>query len=651
MELSNILESVTGKRWVLRSKVPLEFSPLHDTRPFPREMISVTPNSPQLSIEEAVTALAGSMEPMMWAGTLQCRLVEGIADCAVIDVTGNPLTGPLLLVLRIVRLEDEAIWFIHEVRGELQPQELESIVYAIAHIDQPDLVARETSDQGADEDCERPPLAALLQVLGDHPVGKRIESALNEPEVIKQFALLSVNIADILRAPAFVEALSPEAFTDVVRALQGITQVFINTRSEAAATYGASLLARGVLLHAVSNETELQRAQELSALLVDRAGSAFPARREEALLTNLFARAALAVKNGNEDYGDLTELARIFSADEPLAYRVITRLVNDATFLKGFREQEYSAVRLARCDIALATLQRMSAAPGALRRGIERADPHARQKDDDQGSVLLSLYESLPPEFELEPGAVSNRETPALLPTLQATMTLAIWELERYYGIDLDAAHAAVLKYLEGRQRPDLPSLLFLRGFRSSKRLWVENNFTFEQEEIIPFPKEPPRLSIEAALTKGLGVRFLPMALGGLSDPLGMGRVLSVLTIDAWKGVFDTLAESAAIILVLPDDSDALTWELTQLSERRYLHRVALLMAPLALDRKASAIWNHTARFVGTRQWMMPDYDERGAFVLFSKDGAVREQHPFATLFDGSLAVRLSEIFPGPASA
>jgi hypothetical protein len=156
-------------------------------------------------------------------------------------------------------------------------------------------------------------------------------------------------------------------------------------------------------------------------------------------------------------------------------------------------------------------------------------------------------------------------------------------------------------------------------------------------------------LSIETALTKGLGVVFLPIALGGLPDPLGMGRKLSVLTPDAWQVGFAATTKLAAIILVLPDDSDALTWELTQLVERRCLQRVVLLMAPLALDRKAAAIWDHTIRFARPRRWKLPNYDKLGAFIVFSKDGTVLEQHPFAALLDGSLAVRFRELFPAAA--
>jgi hypothetical protein len=83
---------------------------------------------------------------------------------------------------------------------------------------------------------------------------------------------------------------------------------------------------------------------------------------------------------------------------------------------------------------------------------------------------------------------------------------LAVWELERYYGIDLAVTRPAVLKYLDNVGRPDPPTLLFLRGFRSSKRLWIENAFTFDRTEVIPFPKEPPRLSIEAAWIETLPI-------------------------------------------------------------------------------------------------------------------------------------------------
>src|ERR1700736_3842044 len=103
MDLADILQSATGKRWILRSNEPIEFSPLHDTRPFPREMISVTPLPPQMGLEKAVTALNRMMEPMMWAGTIHRQLLHGGVDRALVDITGNPLTGPVLFGLRVLQ--------------------------------------------------------------------------------------------------------------------------------------------------------------------------------------------------------------------------------------------------------------------------------------------------------------------------------------------------------------------------------------------------------------------------------------------------------------------------------------------------------------------------------------------------------------------
>ena len=254
MDLLDILQSATGKRWILRSNTPMEFSPLHDTRPFPREMISVTPLPPQTGLEKAITALNRMMEPMMWAGTIHGQLLHGGVDRALVDITGNPLTGPVLFALRVLQSGRQWLLFVHEVRGELQAEERASIVDALARLRPPDRVDREAVITGIGEDRERPPLAALLQALGDQPIAKQIELALNEPEIVDQYAMLSIAIAAILRASAFVAELTPDAFEDLVRALEGVVQVFIRTGSVAAAMFAASLLARGVLLHAASKE-------------------------------------------------------------------------------------------------------------------------------------------------------------------------------------------------------------------------------------------------------------------------------------------------------------------------------------------------------------------------------------------------------------
>jgi hypothetical protein len=209
-------------------------------------MISVTPLPPHMGLNKAVTALSRMMEPMMWAGTIQSQLVQGGVDRALVDVIGNPLTGPVLFALCVLQSAGQQLLFVHEVRGKLQVEERASIVEAQARLRPPPRIDREAVITGIGEGGERPPLAALLQALGDQPITKQISSALNVPEIVNQYVMLSISIATILRAPAFVKQLTPEAFDDLVRALEGVVQVFIRTGSAAAAMFAASLLARGV---------------------------------------------------------------------------------------------------------------------------------------------------------------------------------------------------------------------------------------------------------------------------------------------------------------------------------------------------------------------------------------------------------------------
>src|SRR5262249_28450520 len=123
MGLADVLQSATGRRWIQRSSTPIEFSPLHDAPPFPREMISIEPFAPELGLREAVTTFGNMMEPVMWAGKIQAQLLQGGVDRALVEVTGNPLTGPLLLALRILQAGGQSLLFIHEVRGEVQSAE------------------------------------------------------------------------------------------------------------------------------------------------------------------------------------------------------------------------------------------------------------------------------------------------------------------------------------------------------------------------------------------------------------------------------------------------------------------------------------------------------------------------------------------------
>jgi hypothetical protein len=161
-------------------------------------------------------------------GSINSQLVHGGVDRALVDITGNPLTGPVLFALRILQSGRQWLLFVHEVRGELRAEERASIVDALARR-RPGRIDREAVITGIGEDRERPPLAA--QALGDQPIAKQIKSALNVPEILNQYGMLSIGIAAILRAPAFVKELTPDAFEDLVRALEGVVQVFIRTGS------------------------------------------------------------------------------------------------------------------------------------------------------------------------------------------------------------------------------------------------------------------------------------------------------------------------------------------------------------------------------------------------------------------------------------
>jgi hypothetical protein len=638
---TDALEQVTGKPWILRTSAPIEFSPLRDAPPFPREMISITPLRGVVDSETAVALLRTMMEPLLWAGSIRHELIEGHSDCAVVEVVGNPLTGPVLFIVRAFRAPLETLVLIYEVRGEERLDERDALLDAIVRLPPPAALDREIAQiRRAPAPSEELPLAALFGALGAHPIAAKLQSALQQTDVIHQYVLLATCIADVLCAPDFVETMPAEAFAELVRVLEGISSIFIRAKSDTAAMFAASLLARGLLLHSASNAAALGRALQLSALLIDKARAVNRERWEEALFSNLFARVSLAVRRADEDYGHLTEIAKALSSDEGVAYRVVTRLVNDDTFIRALKEQSFSQLRLARCDIALAVMQQMELDPSALTRGLQEG----RHPIDP--AEFLEIYRSLPREFALTPTELPSSSQVRFFETFLATYSLAFWELERVYNVDVNGVRASVSEYLSpmDSQRTDR-ILLFLRGFRSSKRIWMDNRFSYAHEEVIPFAQEPARLSIEAALTKGLSAPFAPIALGGLSDPLGMARIASVLDPVAWKDHFNMLCETAAVILVLPDYSDALTWELNQLIDRGYLGRVVLLMTPRSLDPKATDAWVHVAKVFRQRGKDLVPYREDGAFVALSNNGTTSEVHEFSTLLDGSLAATLSRLF------
>jgi len=640
---SHVVRALLGKHWLLRSTEPtFELSPEGDDPPFPQEMLSlgVRPEA-VVPIETLLQGFKSEMSPLLWAGTIDCRLIAGPVPLAVARVVDNPLTGPVLFIARVLPQDTGCAVVIYERRGEVASEELTLACDAIRALAPPLLVAPDAAGVGwTGTPSQGEPLAHLQAAL-DEPVRQRLREVLTVSELLNRHVLLSVFMGLLLRDAGFIESLDGPAYGDVVRALEGVVATFTRVKSDTATLFAASLLARGMLAHPETDDGCVARALQLSALLLDKAHGVEPARWEEAMLTQLLSRVARALRSGSEDYGDLAALAEVLRHDTQAAVRIVTRLVNDSSFIRGLLEQRFSRARVARCDLALALLQQIGL-PNSTEALVGDMAAGSNSLDTVE---LLGLHERLPPEFDLMGDAQAAGAPVRFFEAMLCADNFSRWELERYYGIDMREFKPAVCEFVD-RMYPQRSQLLFLRGFRSVKRVWLENAFSFTRPTVIPYPHEPPWLSLEAALTKGLGP-FDTFAIGGLGDPLGMGRQHSVLSNEeTWKTFFDGGVANSAWVLVLPDDTGSVSWEMQQLAARDRLGQVVLIMVPQALDGRARAAWAHVADVLTAQGHSLPAYDEAGAFVMLAADGRVARRFAFKALMDGSLGQGLLERTP-----
>jgi hypothetical protein len=213
------------------------------------------------------------------------------------------------------------------------------------------------------------------------------------------------------------------------------------------------------------------------------------------------------------------------------------------------------------------------------------------------------------------------------------------WSLDRYARGPLnsniariDSALAARAAAANGRE----PAALLLRAFREELG-YVDLGGSFSLYELI-----------EPALRE---TGFRPLALGAnLPLPPSHGVAFVATADDSWWEVFTTIADDAAVIVVVPQDTPSLGRELHWLGQRGLLAKIAVVMAPESLqilhytgadgvtttgpaadNEGRVAAWG-TARQVWSAALGvdLPAYDARGALIVFTDDGTA-SIHPLRT--------------------
>jgi hypothetical protein len=227
------------------------------------------------------------------------------------------------------------------------------------------------------------------------------------------------------------------------------------------------------------------------------------------------------------------------------------------------------------------------------------------------------------------------------------TTQMAIDAQAELYGLEY-TQQKSLLRTLEENDssKHDLPVVLFLRSFESMRRLWVENAFEISNPDVLPFYSEPPRLTLESTLNRALAMRFTLLAVGGMFDAFGMARLHSgghgtEDPFDFWKKDVVTLLSMARFVLLLPDSSPGLQWELEEIIRRDMINQTTFVMVPETVDPSARQQWDELLSALPKTLPDCPSYQPTGAFVFLPRDCHGYETLPFSDVYSGDLARQL----------
>jgi hypothetical protein len=247
----------------------------------------------------------------------------------------------------------------------------------------------------------------------------------------------------------------------------------------------------------------------------------------------------------------------------------------------------------------------------------------------DIAQVLVEAVYGSEPDFTTGVGRVAQAFQ------RQLDCQLGVWGLTQ---ADLDCSAAALGARF--RQSPEShPQLVLLRPLATVRRLRMENRFGPYYRDVIS-AIVPTTLTLESALHLAFMKHFDTVALGGPIDIFGMARSTALGTfrrdVESWHTAVQSLIQTAALVLALFDETEALYWEMEELARQRAFGKVIFVLPPAA-DRRSPALRTaaiERLRSVGLQ--LQEDAQEPG-FILFDGSGAVAQRLPFDALWSGEL--------------
>jgi peptide/nickel transport system permease protein len=155
------------------------------------------------------------------------------------------------------------------------------------------------------------------------------------------------------------------------------------------------------------------------------------------------------------------------------------------------------------------------------------------------------------------------------------------------------ALRLGALDVVQARAADPRPPVLYLRSFKDDK-MPLKQRFG-PLSVILPFLRE--RVTLEESAVNALWGAGPVIALGRPGErirPIGAAR--AYLDDDVWKTQIDTWMAEAGLIACVMGDTEGLRWEYEQIATRKLVHRLLLIVPPIAadaLDNAALAFGKH----------------------------------------------------------
>jgi hypothetical protein len=181
---------------------------------------------------------------------------------------------------------------------------------------------------------------------------------------------------------------------------------------------------------------------------------------------------------------------------------------------------------------------------------------------------------------------------------------------------------------------------LYLRPLLSSGGLRFENRFVNPEALDVQFAVEPDPISLEATLYRVLGPHFEFTTIGGPSDALGASR-MQVVGGHGWQGIFHMLLERASLVVVVPEDSPGLRWELEQILAAGRQASCLFVFPPRSDDVDTAELAEGGSRLLRELGLETPDYDPAGRLFRVRDDGSLAIVVGFDEIWNDTLADRL----------